>query len=490
MGQIFHWSQHHSILTKMSKLCLVFLAVLAVAATQMAFQEEEEANSRLVRSAGLVRKSKGPRKAVKSRSSKGARKAKSGKKKAVRSSKGARKAKSGKKKAVRKVGSATKSKSGRRKPVKKSGSGKKGTRTMKKKESGSRSTGRAVSDMCFANAMQAMKMWKDIFANFEKQRKRMEKQIGTADSKDSKSGVFESVYQKVLQTGGGDANALSCSGSTTNAGAAQLTNLTTVLSACQTDVAAVCNTTNWTGLANATLLTECDTLTATFKTEAEICLMKSVGPNATDTDDACACWDSEAMALAREDIKPCKFPTEAKAVADQLKVCVAKFGECRKYEDDAAISISACSSSVSALTEEANKLTANSDAVTQAQSAVSTLAGSRRVRRSDATGTALASCTEVSTVSITMLTLVIDFPTSPDIVTFAANIVASTSVVCTTDEQDALAALATSFEEAITHLAEAIEAIQEQLATLTGTTASAETIELGGGTATARAYLG
>merc|ERR1711963_889273 len=247
---IFHWSQHHSILTKMSKLCLVFLAVLAVAATQMAFQEEEEANSRLVRSAGLVRKSKGPRKAVKSRSSKGARKAKSGRRKPVR-----------------KVGSATKSKSGRRKPVKKSGSGKKGTRTMKKKESGSRSTGRAVSDMCFANAMQAMKMWKDIFANFEKQRKRMEKQIGTADSKDSKSGVFESVSQKVLQTGGGDANALSCSGSTTNAGAAQLTNLTTALSACQTDVEAVCNTTNWTGLANATLLTECDTLTATFKTE-------------------------------------------------------------------------------------------------------------------------------------------------------------------------------------------------------------------------------
>merc|ERR1711963_350179 len=134
---IFHWSQHHSILTKMSKLCLVFLAVLAVAATQMAFQEEEEANSRLVRSAGLVRKSKGPRKAVKSRSSKGARKAKSGKKKAVRkvgsatkSKSGRRKpvrkagsaSKSGRRKPVRKVGGASKSKSGRRKPVKKSAS--------------------------------------------------------------------------------------------------------------------------------------------------------------------------------------------------------------------------------------------------------------------------------------------------------------------------------------------------------------------------------
>ena len=89
-----------------------------------------------------------------------------------------------------------------------------------------------------------------------------------------------------------------------------------------------------------------------------------------------------------------------------------------------------------------------------------------------------------------MITLVTDFPTSPDIVTMAANIVASTSVTCTADEISSLEGLATSFEEAITHLAEAIEAIQEQLATLTGTTASAETIELGGGTATARAYLG
>merc|ERR1711884_820071 len=113
------------------------------------------------------------------------------------------------------------------------------------------------------------------------------------DSKDGKSGVFESVYQKVLQTGGGDANALSCSGSTTNAGAAQPTNLTTVLSACQTDVEAVCNTTNWTGLANATLLTECDTLTATFKTEAEMCLINS----------RCV-WPSSASAVSTRMMPP------------------------------------------------------------------------------------------------------------------------------------------------------------------------------------------
>ena len=137
---------------------------------------------------------------------------------------------------------------------------------------------------------------------------------------------------------------------------------------------------------------------------------------------------------------------------------------------------------------KASKLTANADAVAQAQAAVSTLAGSRRVRRSDVTGTALSSCTEVTTVSTQMISLVLSFPTSPDIIVMSANVVASTTVTCTPDEVTALAALSTSFEEAVTHLAEGIQAIQEQLATLTGTTASAETIELGGGTATARMF--
>merc|ERR1719400_1409857 len=331
----------------MIKLCLVFFAVLAIAATQRAGQEEEslsqEINSRLVRSAepGLVRKmgpSKGPRKTGTSRSSKGVKKAKS---------------KRGGRKTARKVGSATNSKAGRRKPVKsksgrkspskaksgrkspsksksgkrKQGSGKKGTRTMKRPVSGSRSTGRVVSDTCFEGAMRAMKMWKDIIANFEKQSKRMVKQLATSNSKNSKNGEFESVNQKLISAGGGDTSALSCSGSTTNAGAAQLTNLTTVLSACKTDVEAVCNTTEWTGLANETILTECEELMVLFKEEAAVCLELSVGVNATDTDTACDCW--EAMVPTREAIKECKFPAEARAVADNLQICLAKFGECR-----------------------------------------------------------------------------------------------------------------------------------------------------------------
>merc|ERR1712226_926271 len=532
MGDLLSVSASQHLKTKMNKLCLVFFTLLTIAACQWAGEVEEslseEINSRLVRSAepGLVRKmgpSKGPRKAGKSRSSKGVKKtkSKSGRRKPVRKVGSATKSKAGRRKPVRKAGKASKSKSGRkspsksksgkkspsksksgrRKPVRKTGtasksksgkrklgSGKKGIRTMKRPQSGSRSSGRSVTDTCFDNAMRSLKMWKDIVANFEKQSKRMVKQLGTSNSKNSKNGEFESVHQKLISIGGGDKNNLSCSGSTTNAGAAQLTNLTTVLSACKTDVEAVCNTTKWTGLANETILTECGILMEAFKLEAQACLDLSVGVNATDTATACTCWEDENMTEAREALKHCKFPSEAKAVADNLKICVAKFGECRKHEDDAAISLSACGTSTSKLTAEASKLTANSDAVTEAKTAVSTLAGSRRVRRSDVTGTALSSCTEVSTVSTQMISLVLSYPSSPEILILSANIVASTTVTCTDDEMDALAALSTSFEEAVDHLAEAIHAIQEQLATLTGTTASAETIEIGGGTATARMF--
>ena len=109
----------------------------------------------------------------------------------------------------------------------------------------------------------------------------------------------------------------------------------------------------------------------------------------------------------------------------------------------------------------------------EAQGVVKALAASRRVRRADAA----ASCTEVTTISITLTTLVLDFPSSPDILVFSATIIASSAVVCTDDEKKALAAVDKAFGEALAHLEEAVEAAQSQLMTLTGATASPEEIE-------------
>ena len=196
-----------------------------------------------------------------------------------------------------------------------------------------------------------MKMWKDIISNFEKQAKRMEKQNDTGSSKSGKKSVFKSIVHKLTSVGGGNKSAPSCSGSTTNAGAAQLKNLTDILHACEDDVHTACNDTNF-DVVNKTKLMECKTLSADFQTGAEECLGKTVGASKTNTADACACWTNSNLDATVQAAKNCKFNNEAKSFAAALKTCRNAFSKCRKYEDAAAESISACSSSADAIKKE------------------------------------------------------------------------------------------------------------------------------------------
>merc|ERR1711997_1391035 len=295
----------------------------------------------------------------------------------------------------------------------------------------------------------------------------MAKQSGIGDSKHGKKGEFKSIVHKLISVGGGNMSAPSCSGSTTNAGAAQLKNLTDILHACETSVHEACNSTNF-DLVNTTKLEECKVIAEDFKTAGEVCLSKTVGAKKTTTDDACACWTNSSLAMTVEAAKNCKFNDEAKAHAAALKTCKDEFIQCRKYEDDAAESIAACSTDADTLKKELAALSQNAAKVTEAQGAVKALAASRRVRRA----VAAASCTDVNSVAITLTTLVIDFPSSPQVLVYSATIIASSTVVCTAAEKLSLAEVDAAFDEAVDHLNEAVEAGQSQLMTLTGATAS------------------
>merc|ERR1711953_1104283 len=452
------------LILKMNKLLLIAFGVLAIAAIVSAVDNEEDSSlseelaySRLVRSAGTrmkkgrkatqgkkARKVRKGRKAKKGRKVKKGRKAKNGKK--------ARKAKKGKK--------AKKAKKGRKM--------KKG----RKSQSGSRSNGRAVSDTCFEKALTIMKMWRDIIANFDRQSKRMEKQNGTGESKLGKKGVFQSVVQRLLHVGGDNKSALSCAGSTNNTGALQLKNLTDFLSACQTSVAHACNSTNFATLINSTRLKECETVTTTFKTGAAVCLGKSVGTGKTGTTEACTCWTNSTLDATVQAAKTCKFSDEANEFAAALKTCRNTFSECRKYEDDAANSISACSSNTTALKKKVVAISQNAAKVKEAKAVVKTIAASRRVRR---TSTAV-SCSQVAVFGIKLTALVLDFPSSPNVLVYAATIIASSSVTCSVAEKSSLAELDAMFVKAEAALETALDAAQEQLQDLTGATASSAEI--------------
>ena len=199
--------------------------------------------------------------------------------------------------------------------------------------------------------MTVMKIWKDVVSNFEKQHKRMAKQNGIGESKSGKKGEFRSAAQKLLSVGGGNKSALSCAGATDNPGAAQMKNLTDFLLACEDSIHTACNATNFV-LVNVTKLEKCKVVAEDFKTGAGECLGKSVGADKTTTDDACDCWTNPNLDATVQAAKNCKFSDEAKAFATALKTCKEAFSTCRKLEDDAAESISACSTDADTLKKE------------------------------------------------------------------------------------------------------------------------------------------
>merc|ERR1712061_588778 len=105
-----------------------------------------------------------------------------------------------------------------------------------------RQTGRTVDGACVESAVTVMKRWRTVVANFDKQMTRVMKQAEIAGKKTDKKAVFAPIALKLVDLGGGNKSALSCSGSTTSSGAKQLTNLTNTLFACEVAVNKSCST--------------------------------------------------------------------------------------------------------------------------------------------------------------------------------------------------------------------------------------------------------
>merc|ERR1712079_515141 len=66
----------------------------------------------------------------------------------------------------------------------------KNTKRTKKNNKGTRKSTRTLDGMCIENAVTAMKRWKDVVANFDKRKTRIEKQASIAGKKSGKQSVF------------------------------------------------------------------------------------------------------------------------------------------------------------------------------------------------------------------------------------------------------------------------------------------------------------
>merc|ERR1712073_78538 len=92
-------------------------------------------------------------------------------------------------------------------------------RKSKKNNKGTRKSPRTIDGVCLESAVTAMRRWKDVVTNFEKQKKRIDKQSEIAGKKSGKQSVFGPIALKLVDLGGGNKSALTCSGSATSEGA-------------------------------------------------------------------------------------------------------------------------------------------------------------------------------------------------------------------------------------------------------------------------------
>ena len=119
---------------------------------------------------------------------------------------------------------------------KRNGRGRKGRKkqnSRRPRKQNSRKDTRTIDGKCIENGITAMKRWKDQVANFEKQMNRVNKQAEIASKKKDKKAAFGPIALKLVDIGGGNKSALTCSGSADSDGAKQLTNLTQTLFDCE-----------------------------------------------------------------------------------------------------------------------------------------------------------------------------------------------------------------------------------------------------------------
>lgn len=323
------------------------------------------------------------------------------------------------------------------------------------------------SSSCMSNAVKYMKQWKDVVGNFKRQSSRSTKHASVGSKKHGKKGAFAPVGHRLVEVGGDNKSNLSCGGSYDNEGAKQMLNLTKLLFDCEVDVNMSCNPANY-PKHNDTMLNVCTNLTADFETEAEKCMKKTIGKTSTsDIAEACACWEDASLATMSTGVADCKIQGKQKEITAQKQACTSAFAKCRKYEDEAISVMATCSNTKDKLTAKATTLQTNSDAVTAAVAKMNSLAGtSRRNVRA-----AAASCAEVITKS-TSLTVIISQSTSSSQISVIATEISTSSVTCTDLEKASISSQISSVESGLARITEALEAVQEQLTTLTGSTAS------------------
>ena len=231
--------------------------------------------------------------------------------------------------------------------------------------------GRKINGTCLVNLLTIVETYFKQVANFEKQWKRIVSKNKTSVSKSRKMDAFKKPLERLVETGGGDVNNLSCQGSTSNPGALQMENLTSILTNCSQDIEAACDESQKPTM-NMTEVDKCNAMIADFKENVDGtggCLGKT-------GKELCDCFSNETLLDQAAVLRKCTLAKESQAMATALKTCKGKYGSCRKYKEDIIDIVSACSKSLDGHKEKAKQLAENVENMKVAQGAVAKVTGS------------------------------------------------------------------------------------------------------------------
>jgi len=314
-----------------------------------------------------------------------------------------------------------------------------------------------VTDECVSKAVQYMKIQKDKVANYQRQAKRIIKQNSTGSSKSGKKDVFKSAMTRLIQVGGGNESAPSCLGSTDNAAAKQIKNLTETLKMCSDNIKKACDPGNL-PQPNMTAITVCNKTMASFSKKLEECRKKS-------GKEACTCWNSTELSGPLETIKGCSLSKEASAMAKGIKTCRSAFSTCRKYEDDISPAIFVCNINPKALLSQLKSMSTNVKSLKTLKTIIDSLT-SRKFRYTRS----IKNCDGVLTKVDETTTLTKSNPASSKIKKNVDEIQAArdAKVTCSTEQKNSLKTKSAAVDSAIAATEEKITTVKKDVEASTG----------------------
>lgn len=288
----------------------------------------------------------------------------------------------------------------------------------------------------------------------------------TTNTRGRRKDSFNAVLGLLVDAGGGNASELACGGKSSGAGATQLNNLSSTLSACQATIETAC-----TLPALPATYSSCNETITRFAANVESCLSQTLAATA-DPAATCTCWSGTNLSADVADVRACNLLETVTAMFGVSSACRASVIGCNRVQQSVPATMHSCNQDPTALLSKLSSLTTNKADADKVQQKIAELTGTPSSMKAMNKRAPATTCTGVASDVNTYLTALSANPAATTLAGLAANVYNAGPVTCSASDLATLNTAAAAISSAITAIAQQISAVQASIAVLTGSTAS------------------